>query len=61
MSDPEVGWERGWEGHERAQLRRLAALSFADKLAWLEQAQRFVMALSRDRASVVCDGKPPAP
>lgn len=32
-------WERGWDGHERAQLRRWAKLPFAQKLAWLEEAQ----------------------
>lgn len=33
------GWERGWEGHELSQLRRLAALSLREKIAWLEEAQ----------------------
>ena len=36
-------WEKGWEEHAQLQLQRLAALSFADKLAWLEQAHRLVM------------------
>jgi len=40
-ADCERGWERGWDGHERAQLRRRARLSFIEKLAWLEEAQRF--------------------
>jgi hypothetical protein len=40
-------WERGWEGHEREQLRRLAELSLADKLKWLEDAQQVVRHLSR--------------
>ena len=40
-------WERGWEGHEREQLRRLAELPLADKLKWLEDAQQVVRHLSR--------------
>jgi hypothetical protein len=40
-------WERGWEGHEREQLRRLAELSLADKLKWLEETQQVVRRLSR--------------
>ena len=40
-------WERGWEGHEREQLRRLAELPLADKLKWLEDAQHYVRHLSR--------------
>ena len=35
----ETFWERGWEGHESAQLRRLAALPLREKIAWLEKAQ----------------------
>ena len=34
-----VEWENGWDGHEQQQLRRLAELSLADKLQWLEEAQ----------------------
>ena len=40
-------WERGWEGHERAQRRRMARLSLAEKLEWLESAQRLVFHLRR--------------
>ena len=40
-------WDRGWEGHEREQLRRLAELPHADKLKWLEDAQHVVRHLSR--------------
>lgn len=40
-------WERGWDGHERAQRRRMARLSLADKLEWLESAQRLVFHLRR--------------
>ena len=35
----EDSWERGWEGHELSQLRRLAALPLREKIAWLEKAQ----------------------
>ena len=33
-------WDRGWEEHKRRQLVRLARLPFAQKLEWLEEAQR---------------------
>ncbi len=42
-------WEEGWEGHELAQLRRMAKLSFADKLRWLESAQQLSLQLQRQR------------
>ena len=35
-------WESGWQGHTLAQRRRLARLSLAEKLRWLEEAQRLV-------------------
>jgi hypothetical protein len=43
-NDPiaECCWEQGWEGHERAQRRRMASLSLAEKLDWLEAAQKMV-------------------
>ena len=31
----------GWENHERDQLRARLALSYAERLRWLEQAKRF--------------------
>ena len=40
-------WERGWDGHELAQRRRMARLSLARKLEWLESAQRLVFHLRR--------------
>lgn len=43
-------WERGWEGHERAQRKRLAKLPLVDKIEWLEQAQRVALHLLADRA-----------
>jgi hypothetical protein len=54
MTDPakdERAWERGWEGHEAAQRRRLAKLTLIEKLEWLEQAQRVADALRRDDRS----------
>ena len=43
---PEGAWEKGWGGHERAQLRRLANLSLIEKLRWLEEAHDLVRHLS---------------
>jgi len=34
-----------WDQHELDQLRRLAKLSMAEKLAWLEEAHRLVLQL----------------
>ena len=42
----EVVWENGWDDHQQRQLRRLAELSLADKLEWLEEADRLVRHLS---------------
>ena len=42
-------WEPGWEGHRRHQLKRLAALSLAEKLAWLEEAHRLVLHLKSQK------------
>jgi len=55
MSEPERGWDEGFEGHSLAQLRRLARLSLAEKLEWLEQAQQTVEQLKRSRAGEVRD------
>lgn len=48
---PEPVWERSWDGHLHAQLRRLAELSLYEKLGWLEQAHRLVEHLSEARSS----------
>ena len=45
MADDEHVWEPGWEGHELAQRRRLAKLTLAEKLDWLEEAHRLVKRL----------------
>jgi hypothetical protein len=52
-------WERGWNEHERMQLQRLASLSFAEKLAWLEEAHHLVIQLEAARSSHADD--PPSP
>jgi hypothetical protein len=46
MADRDEIWERGWEGHEREQLIRLARLPLAQKLQWLEEAHRLVRQLT---------------
>ncbi|MBI4348173.1 MAG: hypothetical protein HY553_15135 [Elusimicrobia bacterium] len=47
--DDDRRWESGFEGHERAQAVRLARLSLADKLAWLEEAQRLADGLQKQQ------------
>lgn len=42
-------WEAGWDAHEIAQLRRLAKLSFEEKLRWLEEADDLARRLARQR------------
>ena len=42
-------WERGWEGHERAQRARQAEIPLPDKIAWLEERQRVAQCLQRSR------------
>lgn len=50
VDDPreETLWEAGWEGHETAQRRRLAALPLAEKLRLVEDM--LVLALRLDAA-----------
>ena len=48
--DRESEWECGWEGHERAQRRRLSRLPFPDKLKWLEEAHDLVRRLQKREA-----------
>ena len=53
------GWEPGWDGHLKMKLREAEKLSFAEKLDWLEEAERFYQtwggkalhALSKAKAS----------
>jgi hypothetical protein len=44
-------WEVGWEGHTRAQRERLARLPLWEKLEWLEEAQRVVEHLAKQRGA----------
>ena len=41
--------ESGWAEHTLAQRRRLARIPFAEKLQWLEDSQRLLDRLRRDR------------
>ena len=51
-------WERGWEGHEKAQLLRMARLSFEKKIRWLEETQDLIQALQRGKVLQVRNTKP---
>jgi HEPN domain-containing protein len=42
VADDEQVWEVGWDGHQLAQRQRFARLTLAEKLDWLEEAQRMV-------------------
>ena len=44
-------WPAGWEGHESQQQARLAKLSLAEKLAWLEESHRLVRHLKTNAAT----------
>lgn len=47
-SDDEVrdrGWDRGFDGHARAQQERLARLPLWVRIEWLEEMQRFLAGL----------------
>jgi len=44
-------WEQGWDEHEQMQLQRLARLTLAEKLEWLEQAHRVVIRLKAAQSS----------
>ena len=41
-------WPAGWEGHEAQQQARLANLSLAEKLVWLEESHRMVQHLQKN-------------
>ena len=45
----EDGWEPGFREHDRAQRRRLAKLSFRQKLEWLDEVDRFIERLKAAR------------
>lgn len=46
----------GWEGAELATLRHMASLTFDQKLAWLEEAQRLVADLHGPEAALLPSG-----
>ena len=50
MADDEQVWEVGWDGHQLAQRQRFARLTLAEKLDWLEEAQRMVNRLREAKA-----------
>ncbi len=54
MTDPgeRREWEQGWQGHVDAQARRMAALSLAEKLDWLEDAHALVIHLQTHQPRV---------
>jgi len=56
-------WDVGWEGHERAQLLRMAAQPLPLKLRWLEEAQVVVEYLQsqRKRRQAVANSDEAAP
>jgi hypothetical protein len=58
-SSDQTNWEAGWEGHEMAQLKRFAKLSFEQKIRWLESAQEMAARLQRSRSQT--RPTPPAP
>lgn len=51
MANNDRVWERGWDGHDREQLIRLARLPLPQKLLWLEEAHRLVRQLNGDAPS----------
>lgn len=55
--DEERYWEHGWDGHELAQMRRMARLPLSEKLAWLEEAHRLVEQLSQQRQACPAGAK----
>ena len=52
-------WDRGWEEHRRRQLERLARLPLAEKLEWLEEAQRLAETLHAQRRPAAGSDCPP--
>lgn len=48
MTD-ERAWDRGFDEHSLEQQRRLARLTLREKIVWLEEAQRMVEHLAKQR------------
>ena len=42
-------WERGWEGHEKAQRLRLSRIPFREKLEWLEETQEIIQQFEQQK------------
>ncbi len=41
-------WEKGWEGHDLAQLLRFSQTSFFEKLKWLDEAQTWIDSMKKN-------------
>ncbi|MBM3778761.1 MAG: hypothetical protein FJW23_11070 [Acidimicrobiia bacterium] len=54
-NDDSQAWPQGWDGHAAAQRARWATLSLAERIDWLEQAQR----LASDMGHGAGTGQPP--
>ena len=46
---PDLLWEKGWDGHEEAQLLRMAKLPLEQKIRWLEEAQELMQSFEQSR------------
>lgn len=44
-------WPCGWDEHRIEQLKRMARLPFREKLRWLEEAHRLVLAMGGGKAA----------
>jgi hypothetical protein len=56
--DHDPGWPRGWDEHRLQQLRRIAALPFLEKLAWLEEGQALAEAIAAARHRLAGPSQP---
>lgn len=52
-------WTPGWEQHELDQLRRMAKLTLAEKLEWLEEAHALIHRLARARETAASSRREP--
>jgi hypothetical protein len=52
--------DEAYAAHRREQLQRQASLPFAEKLQWLEDAHRMVLALQQSRESQADSQEAPA-
>ncbi len=57
MNDNEAAWTcDGWSDHERGQLEEGAALTFRERLLWLQEADRLAARLEKKRPWIDADG-----